>query len=284
MIKLKTDSRTPTLTPEQFASMRDALYLILGGDALAYMGRIAVNDFTEIPEHNHDDRYYTQSAIDQLLSNGGHLIGEGKIWFGLTAPEKWLLVNGESIGNLSSGANHAAEGYENIFIFLWENHSDTSCPVSGGRGISAAADFAAGKTLTLPNACGRALIGAGQGSGLTIRDFGDILGEESHSLTSGENASHFHTGPSHSHIGGVHTHQQRYLVSGYLYRTTPSGSNAGLNKDFSSAGSEPLTTASDGAVSTSASGTGATGSSGSNTPHNTMQPSLVTNFIIYAGV
>ena len=44
MIKLKTDARTPTLTPEQFALMRDALYVFLGGDALAYMGRIAVND------------------------------------------------------------------------------------------------------------------------------------------------------------------------------------------------------------------------------------------------
>ena len=59
MIKLKTDSRTPTLTPEQFASMRDALYVFLGGDALAYMGRIAVNDLisSETPEHNHDDLY-----------------------------------------------------------------------------------------------------------------------------------------------------------------------------------------------------------------------------------
>lgn len=56
MIKLRTDNRTPTLTPEQFASMRDALYLFLGGDALAYMGRIAVNDFI-LPEHDHDDLY-----------------------------------------------------------------------------------------------------------------------------------------------------------------------------------------------------------------------------------
>ena len=225
------------------------------------------------------------------------IIGEGKIWFGLTAPSKWLLVNGETIGNLSSGADHAAEGYEDIFIFLWENHADTSCPVSGGRGASAAADFAAGKTLTLPNACGRAPIGAGQGEGLTNRSLGGQLGEENHIISSDEGYSHTHTGTSHTHtlshthIGGAHSHQQRYLVTGLLYRTTPSGSNKGLGSDYATAGDTPLTTSSDGDVvtsgastnTTSASGTGNTGSSGGGAAHNNMPPSLIVNFIIYTG-
>lgn len=248
MIKLKTDSRTPTLTPEQFASMRDALYLFLGGDALAYMGRIAVNDFlqTEIPEHNHDDRYYTQTALDQLLSNGGYLIGEGKLWFGLTAPAKWLLVNGETIGNLSSGADHAAEGYEEIFIFLWENHSNTSCPVYGGRGASAAADFAAGKTLTLPNACGRAPIGAGQGEGLTNRVLGEQVGEEAHTTTLAE----------------MPTHRHGLCSTATVPSTT--GSRSLLNATYSSGNY-----------------TFYEGGGGS---HNNVQPSLVINLIIYTGV
>ena len=281
MIKLKTDSRTPTLTPEQFASMRDALYLFLGGDALSFMGRIAVNDFlqTEIPEHDHDDRYYTQSAIDQLLSNGGHLIGEGKIWFGLAAPAKWLLVNGETIGNLSSGADHAAEGYENIFIFLWENHSDTSCPVSSGRGASAAADFAAGKTLTLPNACGRAPIGAGQGSGLTPRVLGDMIGEESHIITTGELTPHTHTGPSHTHTGPNHAHATTCSTWDGLGGGTTTRILA-----YISTTTATFNTGSGGTGNTGSGGTGNTGSSGGGAAHNNIQPSLVVNFIIYTGV
>ena len=249
MIKLRTDSRTPTLTPEQFASMRDALYIFLGGDALAYMGRIAVNDFlqeSEIPEHDHDDRYYTQSARDQLLSNGGHLIGEGKLWFGPTAPSKWLLVNGETIGNLSSGADHAAEGYEDVFLFLWENHSDTSCPVSGSRGISAAADFAAGKTLTLPNACGRVLMGAGQGEGMTNRTLGEKVGEEAHITTLEEMPTHRHELCSTAAV------------------PSQTGSRSLLNATYSS-----------GNYTFYAGGGGS---------HNNIQPSLVINFIIYTGV
>ena len=58
MIKLKTDARTPTLTPEQFASMRDALYIFLGGDALNYMGRIAVNDLV-----SHEHTEYLEGVV-----------------------------------------------------------------------------------------------------------------------------------------------------------------------------------------------------------------------------
>ena len=64
MIKLKTDARTPTLTYEQWTSLQDQLFMILGGDALDYMGRLPCdilkqqNDYLyAVLGHNHDDLY-----------------------------------------------------------------------------------------------------------------------------------------------------------------------------------------------------------------------------------
>lgn len=47
-------------------------------------------------------------------------------------------------------------------------------------------------TFNLPDFRGRALIGAGQGTGLTLRSLGDDVGEETHVLTETELAAHTH--------------------------------------------------------------------------------------------
>jgi len=58
--------------------------------------------------------------------------------------------------------------------------------------------------LKLPDLRGRSVIGAGTGSGLTLREVGDVGGEESHQLTAGEIPSHAHTDAGHIHA--THTH------------------------------------------------------------------------------
>lgn len=63
----------------------------------------------------------------------------------------WKLLNGRTIGDASSGATWASADAEALFLLLWANAADTYCPVSGGRGASAAADWAAHKTLTIPS-------------------------------------------------------------------------------------------------------------------------------------
>src|SRR5258708_14346610 len=66
------------------------------------------------------------------------------------------------------------------------------CPVSTGRGTTAALDFAALKTIKLRLLLGRALAVSGAGSGLTNRDLARALGEETHVLVTAEIPSHNH--------------------------------------------------------------------------------------------
>lgn len=64
----------------------------------------------------------------------------------------WVRDNGRTLGNASSGATERANADTSaLFAWLWNNFTNTQCPVSGGRGANAAADFAANKTITLPD-------------------------------------------------------------------------------------------------------------------------------------
>ncbi len=64
--------------------------------------------------------------------------------------------NGRTIGNAASGATERANADTSaLFVFLYGQ--DTNLSVSGGRGASAAVDYAAGKTIALPDFRGRAM-------------------------------------------------------------------------------------------------------------------------------
>lgn len=79
---------------------------------------------------------------------------------GVTAPTGWVFADGRTLGSASSGAtNHANADALNLYTVLWNNFANAQLPVSGGRGVSAAADFAANKTITIPDLRGRALFG-----------------------------------------------------------------------------------------------------------------------------
>ena len=118
--------------------------------------------------------------------------GDVKLAINDAADSGWLLMNGESIGATGSGADNAGDDYEALFLHLWGKVSNTYAPVSSGRGASAAADWAAGKTLTMSNPAGRMLLGVGQGSTAegggtgTSRALGEVGGAETHTLTTSE--------------------------------------------------------------------------------------------------
>ena len=62
----------------------------------------------------------------------------------------WVRANGRTMGSASSGATERANADASaLFAYLWNNFSDSVCPVATGRGANAAADFAANKTITL---------------------------------------------------------------------------------------------------------------------------------------
>lgn len=118
--------------------------------------------------------------------------------YGVTVPPAgWVRVNGATIGSATSGALERANAdCENLFTLLWTYYADAVCAVSGGRGASAAADWAANKTITLPDMRGRAPFGLnGMGAASTAR-LGTIItdsntngssgGTETHTLTSGQ--------------------------------------------------------------------------------------------------
>jgi microcystin-dependent protein len=101
--------------------------------------------------------------MNPILNLNATFTGAVVTTFASAEPPGWRLLNGSTIGSASSGATYANAAAKNLFTFLWTNLSNTVAPVSSGRGASAAADWTANKTLTLPDARGRSIIGVGTG-------------------------------------------------------------------------------------------------------------------------
>ena len=191
----------------------------------------------------------------------------------------WVKANATTIGNAASGANGRANAdTQALFSWLWTNFSNTQAPVSGGRGASAAADFAANKTIGTLAMQGLAIagmdtMGGGATSLLTgvpvvsgsATIAGSVLGENLHALIEAENGPH-----THSLTDPGHTHDIKWSV-GPQY----SGGGSG----------PPITTINPagglGPAESLGNTTGITiGSSGSGTPHNTVQRSMVGTFYL----
>lgn len=72
----------------------------------------------------------------------------------------WVRVNGRTIGNASSGASERSNAdCQALFVYIWTTYADAICPVIGGRGAGALADFNAGKQITLLDARATAIFG-----------------------------------------------------------------------------------------------------------------------------
>lgn len=124
-------------------------------------------------------------------------VGDVKTSLQSAASLGWVAMNDGSIGNVGSGAtNRANQDTFQLYKTIWDGVIDTWAPVSTGRGASAVADFVAGKTLTLPRSLGRALAGAGAGSGLTSRALGEFLGSESTTIGALNLPAHTHAAPA----------------------------------------------------------------------------------------
>lgn len=127
----------------------------------------------------------------------------------------WVLCNGQTIGNASSGANGRANSdCQNLFTLLWNQTANENIPIftSTGafstRGVSASADWSANKRLLLPDLRGRAIIGLDNmgGAGAAGRVIANASngsfaasamcaagGEGTHVQTIAEMANHDHT-------------------------------------------------------------------------------------------
>jgi hypothetical protein len=86
--------------------------------------------------------------------------GDMKIAYGTGILSGFVRANGRTIGSATSGATERANAdCQSLFQYLWG--ADANLAVSGGRGASAAADWAANKTIALPDYRGRAIAGLG---------------------------------------------------------------------------------------------------------------------------
>ena len=92
-----------------------------------------------------------------------HTTGDLKWTIKTAADTGWILMNDGTISNAAPGAGTTRANADTaaLYSLLWTNFSDALCPVSTGRGASAAADFAANKTIALPAWAGRSIAIAG---------------------------------------------------------------------------------------------------------------------------
>lgn len=182
----------------------------------------------------------------------------------------FVRANGRTIGNGASGASERANADTSaLFTFLY--NADANLVVApAGRGVSAAADYAANKTIALPDWRGRALaglddMGNSAAGRLTSTYFGAAAtalgaagGSESHALTTAELAVHTHTvtDPGHTHtFPNVMTQ----------FNATIGAGGSGI---WAATGSAPT-------IGTHATGITATDSNGSGTAHSNASPMML---------
>lgn len=75
-------------------------------------------------------------------------------------------LNGNTIA-MSSGATFNGSMYRLHYEYLWNNIADAQAAVAGGRGASAAADFAANKAITTPDFRDRTIVGVSSAGSIT---------------------------------------------------------------------------------------------------------------------
>jgi microcystin-dependent protein len=202
-----------------------------------------------------------------ILGIGVLTTGDFKSTLKTTADPSWIMCDDGTIGDTTSGATSLADPTaQALYTLIWTVVSDTYAPVTGGRGGSAAADWAAHKPIALTKVLGRVLAASGAGAGLTVRSLGQTVGEENHALTGIENGPHIHgiTDPQHAHGPG----------NGSNFYTDKAPTNFDLANSGASynVSKSPLTAlASTGiTINTSGSGSG----------HNNMQPTSFVNFMV----
>lgn len=124
-----------------------------------------------------------QAILDALgvarLRTGDYVLSVSR-----AARPGWVLCDDGTIGSAASVATTRANAdCEALFKLIWSEVTNNAyAPVSGGRGVSADADWSANKTIGLTKVLGRALAVAGAGSGLTSRALGLTIGAESMAL------------------------------------------------------------------------------------------------------
>lgn len=179
----------------------DALYIQLGLPLGTACDVLFTKPSLYLGVVNPTEDFATYDQIDSIDQT--FRTGDIKTSLSSSAPNGWVPMNDTSIGNVGSGAtNRANKDTFQLYKTIWDGVLDAWAPVSTGRGATAIADFIADKTLTLPRSLGRALSGAGSGSGLTPTVLGQYQGVESYQLGANNLPVHTHaaTSPNQAYV------------------------------------------------------------------------------------
>lgn len=154
------------------------------------------------------------STDPTLLFTTGMMIGR----HGTGVLTGWVRANGRTIGNAASGASERANADTSaLFQFLWAQ--DSTLTISGGRGSTAAGDYAANKTIALPDDRSRGTIGLADMGNTDValiadatwdnsengRTLGATVGASTNTLTAAQIPPHAHPATSTT-SESPHTH------------------------------------------------------------------------------
>ncbi len=225
-----------------------------------------------------------------LLVTTGMRIG----YYGTSAPAGWVRADGRTIGSATSGASERAnDDCEDLFLHLWS--VDATLTVSTGRGGSAAGDWAANKTIALPDYRDRTAAGLATMGNTDAGLIADSLmdgGETSSTLGATAGADDVVLSeaqlPSHTHANGTlkmpsHGHPARYSPTNED-ETRPAGGIAFGQDNPTNYPAYTGTLGNTAGQQIGASGeialVGALATTGSGTAHTNMQPTAFELFII----
>jgi hypothetical protein len=163
----------------------------------------AISDLLGVDVLDNGDLSALKVLFKAAIAVGAWSTGDAKLTLKVVPDAGWIMCDDGTIGDASSSAtNRANADTAALYSLLWNNISNSWAPVTGGRGASAAADFAAHKPIKLNRTLGRAIAIAGSGSSLTARALGEFLGEEGVTLTVDGMPAHTHGIKTGSGVGG----------------------------------------------------------------------------------
>lgn len=223
-----------------------------------------------LADGNTNDPDSTPTNWQETSIFGGMTTGDAKLTIKTTADTGWIIMNDGTIGDASSGATTRANAdTAALFALLWANVSNTYAAVSGGRGASAAADYAAHKTIQCGTILGRSLVVGGAGAGLTARALLETYGAQTITILQQNlpSVNFTHSGTTLSDPTHFHTYSAP-VVSG----SAPAFSGSGFGFTTSN------TSAASTGISVSAQGSAASG--GSSTAITTLDPSAAFNVMM----
>lgn len=214
--------------------------------------RVRVEDADAALVYDDDDIAVPQTATftppdagetsEELLLRVGML----QPYYGTSAPSGWVRAAGRTIGSASSGATERANAdCEDLFVHLWT--VDANLTVSGGRGANAAADWAANKTITLPDLRERAIAGlATMGNsdagivadtyvtaGTNTSTLGAVAGVDDLTLSEAQLPAHDHDATFTGSALGTHTHTVTALSGAH-------GANGNASSTFRSSNGDQV--------------------------------------------